>query len=148
MPQYQTGHDEMLPEGTYDFTVEDATERTSEKGNQMIELQLMVKGPDGKNGVRVFDHLTFTPKSYWKIDAFRIATGETLVQGQTVTFEAEDCLDRSGKVWLTVEKDEGRNRNKVDEYLDPNAENPPPATPPSKKEPPSLEEQFGGFNRP
>jgi hypothetical protein len=39
MPQYQTGHDEMLPEGTYDFTVEDATERTSEKGNQMIELQ-------------------------------------------------------------------------------------------------------------
>jgi hypothetical protein len=38
----------------------------------------MVNGPDGsKNGgIRIFDHLTFTPKSYWKIDRFRVATGE------------------------------------------------------------------------
>ena len=103
MPEYTTGHDETLPEGSYPFTVVDATERTSQSGNTMIELELMVKGPDGKNGIRLYDHLTFTPKSFWKIDAFRIATGEKLTPGQTVSFEAEDCIDRDGKVWLTVE---------------------------------------------
>ena len=93
MPEYTTGHDETLPKGSYDFTVVDATERTSQSGNTMIELELMVKGSGGgKNGgVRIFDHLTFTPKSFWKIDAFRIATGEKLTPGQTVSFEAEDC---------------------------------------------------------
>ena len=127
MPEYQTGYDETLPEGAYEFTVVDATERESQNGNTMIELQLMVKGPgSGKNGgVRVFDHLTFTPKSYWKIDTFRVATGEKLVKGQTVSFNAEDCIDRSGKVRLTIEAHQGRDRNRVDTYLDPSAENPP-----------------------
>ena len=144
MPEYTTGHDETLPEGSYLFTVVDATERTSQSGNTMIELQLIVKGPGGsKNGgVRVFDHLAFTPKNFWKIDAFRIATGEKLVPGQTVAFEAEDCVDRSGRVWLTVESYRGRKRNKVGEYLDPNAENSPAAAPP-KKEPPPLSEELG-----
>jgi hypothetical protein len=149
MPTYQVGHDETLAEGSYDFTVVDAIEKQSQNGNTMIELQLMVGGSDGGNGgIRVFDHLVFTPKSYWKIDAFRIATGEKLTQGQTVSFEAEDCIGRTGKLWLTVERYEGRNRNKVGEYLDPNAENPPPAAPSPKKEPPSLEEQFGDDDLP
>ena len=145
MPEYTTGHDETLPEGSYLFTVVDATERTSQSGNTMIELELMVKRPDGKNRIRLYDHLTFTPKSFWKIDAFRIATGEKLTPGHTVSFEAEDCIDRDGKVWLTVENFQGRNRNKVGEYLDPNAENPPPtanASPEPPKIEKTLEEQF------
>ena len=144
MPQSQTRHEEVLPEASYDFTVVDATERTSQSGNMIIALQLMVKGPSGnQNGeVRIFDHLTFTPKSYWKIDSFRTATGEKLTPGQTVSFEAEDCIDRTGEVWLTVERYDGRNRNKVGEYLDPNAEKPPPAKPAASK-PKSLAEEFG-----
>jgi hypothetical protein len=98
----------------------------------MIELQLAITTPDGKNGPRVFDRLVFTPKAFWKIDAFRIATGEKLVEGQTATFEPEDCIDRTGKLWLTVEKYEGRNHNKVGEYIDPSSEK----APPKKVEPP------------
>ena len=103
MPEYQTGYEEVLPEGAYDFVCVDANERTSQSGNTMIELRLIVKGPNGKNEVRLYDHLTFVSKSYWKIDTFRVATGENLVPGQTVRFEAEDCIDRQGKVWLTIE---------------------------------------------
>jgi hypothetical protein len=148
MPTYTMGHDETLPEGVYDFMVVDATERESQKkadgtgGNPMIELEMMIKGPSGKNALRVFDHLVFTPKSFWKIDAFRLATGEKLVEGQTVSFEAEDCIDRAGKVWLTVESYQGRDRNRVGEYLDPSAENPPPSTAP-KKEPRPLSDELG-----
>jgi hypothetical protein len=142
LPTYTTGHDETLPEGVYDFLVGDATERTSKSGNAPIELQLSVKAPGQKNGVRIFDHLVFTPKSYWKINAFRISTGETLVQGQTASFESEDCLDRTGKVRLMIEKYQGRDRNRVEEYIEPNAENPPPTAPPPLRKP-SLEEEFG-----
>jgi hypothetical protein len=128
MPTYQVGHDETLPAGVYGFRVVDATEKESKTGNPTIELQLLIESPDRKNGVRFFDYLTFVPNSFWKIDAFRIATGEQLVQGQTVDFESEDCIGRTGRVSLTVEKYEGRSRNKVEEYVDPNAENPLPAT--------------------
>ena len=58
---------------------------------------------------------------------------------------AEDCIDRQGKVWLTVETYQGRKRNKVGEYLDPNAENPPPAAMHAQKPPKiekTLEEEF------
>jgi hypothetical protein len=162
MPTYTTGHDETLPEGVYDFTVADANEKQSQaSGNPMIELELMVHEADGGTGIRVFDRLVFTPKAFWKIDAFRIATGEKLVEGQTVSFEAEDCVDRKGKCWLTVEKYEGRDRNKVREYVDPESEKKPPpasavktapakpastesAAPPApKQEPKSLAEEFG-----
>ena len=113
------GHEEVLPEGAYSFVCIDAGEKTSQSGNPMIELRLLVKGPNGNSELRIFDHLVFAPRAYWKIDMFRVATGETLVPGQAVRFEAEDCIDREGKVWLKVETFEGRSRNKVEKYLDP-----------------------------
>ena len=143
MPEYEVLHEEVLPEGVYEFVCVDANEKTSQSGNVMIELELMVRGSNsnGGNEIRVFDHLVFTPKSTWKIDSFRVATGETLVRGQRSRFEAEDCVDRVGKVWLTVEKYDGRSRNKIGQYLDPAAEKPPPAANASSQAPapPKLE---------
>ena len=89
--------------------------------------QLMVHGPNGGSGIRVFDRLVFTPKAFWKIDSFRVATGEKLVEGQTVSLDSGDCIDRTGKLWLKIEKYEGREHNKVGEYIDPASEKPPPA---------------------
>jgi hypothetical protein len=119
MPTYTQGLDVTVPEGVYDFVVADANEKLSQSsGNDMIELQLLVKGPDGEE-VKIFDNLVFSPKAFWKIDAFRIATGDKLVVGQSVEFNAEDCIDRTGKCHVVVERYEGRERNKVREYIDP-----------------------------
>jgi hypothetical protein len=120
MPTYTQGLDMTVPEGVYDFVVADANDKQSQNGNEMIELQLIIKGPEGQEN-RVYDNLVFTPNSTWKIDLFRIATGETLVKGQSVEFDATDCLDRTGKCSLIVDEYEGRVRNKVGEYLDPAA---------------------------
>ena len=121
MPSYTQGLDVTVPEGIYDFTVADANEKMSHSsGNDMIELQLIVKGPDGEE-VKIFDNLVFSPKAFWKIDMFRVCTGDKLVAGQSVEFNAEDCLDRTGKCCVITDKFEGRERNKVKEYLDPNA---------------------------
>jgi hypothetical protein len=117
MPEYTTGVQQVAPEGDYYFTVDDAGEKESQKGNPMIELQLLVEH-DGVE-VRVFDNLVFVEAAFWKIDAFRVSTGEKLVEGQKVNFEAEDCIGRRGKCHLYVDTYEGRTRNKVDAYLSP-----------------------------
>ena len=65
--------------------------------------------------------MVFTRKAFWKIDMFRLCTGDKLVKGQSVEFDATDCLDRTGKCSVIVDKYEGRERNKVGEYLDPAA---------------------------
>lgn len=117
MPEYTTGVQQVLPDGDYDFVVDDAGEKESSKGNPMIELQLLVEHDGAK--VRIFDNLVFVEAAFWKIDAFRVSTGEKLVEGQKVTFEAEDCLDRRGRCHLYLDTYEGRTRNKVDTYLPP-----------------------------
>jgi|SRR5215469_1475319 len=117
MPTYQqnTGSGDLLPEGSYPFEVKNAEEVTSKNGNEMIRLTLEVNG-----SLELIDHLVFTPNAFWKIDQFRIATGEKLGKpGSDASLEADDCIARKGLVAINVEQWEGRDRNKVGEYLDP-----------------------------
>jgi hypothetical protein len=85
----------------------------------MLELQLDVLNSDFTAKVRVVDRLVFTPNSYWKIDSFRKATGEKIATGGKVSFEAEDCIDRKGQLVLKTTSYNGRNRNEVDYYVEP-----------------------------
>ena len=123
MPEYVSGRDtsgreDVAPEGDYRLRVEDAVEKESRNtGNPMIELELSISY-NGKQ-IRVYDYLVFTPKAFWKIDHFRIATGEKLVEGQKVNFEAEDCIGREGRCHMIVDTFEGKTRNKVEDYLPP-----------------------------
>jgi hypothetical protein len=77
----------------------------------------------------IFDRLVFDPNSFWKIDAFRASTGEKLVEGQKVNFEAEDCIGRKGRCILKNTAFEGRTRNEVDQYLPPDPDVQPPGEP-------------------
>jgi len=116
MPTYQqnTSSSDLLPEGAYPFRVKNAEEVTSKNGNEMIRLTLEVNG-----SLELIDHLVFTPNAFWKIDQFRIATGEKLGKpGSDASLEADDCIQRKGLVAINVETWEGRERNKVNEYLD------------------------------
>jgi len=117
MPSYDSKKETVLPEGDYEFVVDDAGEKTSNKGNEQIELQLLVS--DGNTKVRVFDNLVFIPSCYWKIDLFRECTGEKLIEAQGVSFEADDCIGRKGRLHLVIDTYNGRTRNKVGEYLPP-----------------------------
>jgi uncharacterized protein DUF669 len=146
MPQYEVLHNEVAPEGEYSFRVTNAEEKQSKAGNAMIELELQVDVPGKNGGIKVWDRLVFAKDSTWKVDDFRRSTGEKLVEGPG-SFEAEDCVDRFGRLRLTVEEYEGRSRNRVGQYLDPNAEK--TAESPSKKvDPPSLLEQLGDDEMP
>jgi Protein of unknown function (DUF669) len=142
MPTYTQGQDEVVPEGEYSFTVKNAEEKVSKAGNPMIELQLQVDVPGKNGGIRVWDRLVFAEGMTSKIDDFRIATGETgLVKGQPATFEDSDCIDRTGKARIGIEIYQGREKNKIESYIDPAKET--AEKPPKKVDPPSLEKEFG-----
>jgi hypothetical protein len=113
MPDYTQGTVPTVPAGEYNFVVKNAKEKESKAHNVMIELQLQIE-----NGPLVFDNLVFLESTFWKIDEFRRATGEKLEAGVTASFEAEDCIGRSGKAEFEVDIYDGRSRNKVVRYLE------------------------------
>jgi len=118
MPIYTSSSQEgVASEGDYDFVVDYAVEKESRAGSPMIELQLLINYNGSR--IRIYDHLVFTPKAFFKIDQFRVATGEGLVNNQRVNIEAEDCIGRRGVCHLIVDIYNGRSRNKVDVYLSP-----------------------------
>ena len=116
MPTYRasqpTERPELVPAGDYEVEVIDALETVSKSGHEMIELKLRTS-----LGSLVYDFLVFTPNAFWKIDAFRTATGETVVPGEDVDLGADDLIGRTGRARLVVEEYNGRKRNKLAAWL-------------------------------
>ena len=117
MPTYKASDIATRPDFVEpdDYTVEviHAEETVSQKGHDMIELKLRVE----PSGAILFDHLVFMPNSFWKIDAFRVATGEQVTADEDVEVIADDLIGRTGRVRLMVEEYKGRKRNKVAAWL-------------------------------
>ena len=117
MPSYRSSEPTARPDyvepGEYEIEVINAEDAVSQKGSEMIELKLRVE----PSGAVFFDHLVFTEKSFWKIDAFRAATGENVTANQDVEIHADDLIGRKGRAKLIVEEFNGRKRNKVAAWL-------------------------------
>ena len=117
MPSYRSSEPTARPDyvepGEYTVEVLNAEETVSQKGSDMIELKLRVQ----PSGATLFDHLVFMETAFWKIDAFRAATGENVAPDQEVEIRADDLIGRTGRVRLIVEEFNGRKRNKVAAWL-------------------------------
>jgi hypothetical protein len=118
MPTYTASEPAKLLDfvepGDYLVEVIDASETISRSGRDMIELKLRTSA-----GSIVYDHLVFTPNAFWKIDSFRVATGETIMPNQEVDVSADDLIGHTARVRLAVEEYNGRKRNKVAAWLAP-----------------------------
>jgi hypothetical protein len=119
MPSYRSSEPTSRPDyvepGEYSVEVLNAEETVSQKGSDMIELKLRAQ----PSGATFFDHLVFMETAFWKIDAFRAATGENVAPDQEVEIRADDLIGRTGRVRLIVEEFNGRKRNKVAAWLAP-----------------------------
>ena len=69
--------------------------------------------------------------AFWKIDAFRAATGENVAADQEVEIRADDLIGRTGRAKLIVEEFNGRKRNKVGAWLLPKPTTPTADTQPA-----------------
>lgn len=116
MPSYKASTPTERPDhvepGDYEVEILDALETTSRNGHEMIELKLRTS-----EGSYLYDFLVFIPSAFWKIDAFRAATGEEVTPDEDVEITADDLIGRSGIARLTLEEYNGRKRNKVAAWL-------------------------------
>jgi hypothetical protein len=116
MPSYTAAIPSERPEfvepGDHEVEVVDAIETISKGGHEMIELKLKTSA-----GSYLYDFLVFIPTAFWKIDAFRAATGEVVSPEEEVEIIADDLIGRTGKARLAVEEFNGKKRNKVAAWL-------------------------------
>jgi hypothetical protein len=116
MPSYNASTPTERPDhvepGDYEVEVIDAIETVSKTGHEMIELKLRTSA-----GSILYDFLVFIPNAFWKIDAFRAATGEAVTPAEDVEIIADDLIGRTGTARLTVEEFKGKKRNKVASWL-------------------------------
>ena len=116
MPSYKASTPTERPDhvepGDYEVEILDALETTSRNGHEMIELKLRTS-----EGSYLYDFLVFIPSAFWKIDAFRAATGEEVTPDEDVEITADDLIGRSGIARLSLEEYNGRKRNKVAAWL-------------------------------
>jgi hypothetical protein len=116
MPSYKASTPTERPDhvepGDYEVEIVDAVETTSKNGHEMIELKLKTS-----EGSYLYDFLVFIPSAFWKIDAFRAATGEAVTPDEDVELTSDDLVGRTGHARLSVEEYNGRKRNKVAAWL-------------------------------
>lgn len=116
MPSYKASTPTERPDhveaGDYPVEVIDAIETTSKNGHEMIELKLRTS-----EGSYLYDFLVFIPSAFWKIDAFRASTGESVTPEEDVEITADDLIGRTGTARLALEEYNGKKRNKVAAWL-------------------------------
>jgi hypothetical protein len=116
MPSYNASTPTERPDhveaGDHEVEVIDANETVSKTGHEMIELKLRTSA-----GSILYDFLVFIPNAFWKIDAFRAATGDLVITDDGVEVIADDLIGRTGTARLIVEEYGGRRRNKVASWI-------------------------------
>jgi hypothetical protein len=108
--------DMLLPAGDYDFTVTEAEEKESAKGNPMIAVKLTVYTPDGSERT-VRDWIM---QGTVKLHDFCAST-DLSRQYEAGELTDADCVGRSGRATLIIEDAKGQYgpANRVREYLEP-----------------------------
>ena len=100
MPTYKQSEPQQsgkyfVEPGVYRVEIENAVEKRSQAGNEMIKLVCRVVLPDGTLGPEIWDHLVFTPKAAWKIDQFLASIGQAVVAGEEVNIDAGDLIGQT-----------------------------------------------------
>ena len=117
---------ELLPEGTYDYTVENMARGRFAGSERMAacncaNLTLLIRNPETGNDCRVFDTLYLNSKAEWRLSQFFLSIGQkkkgeplrpnwAAVPTSCVKVEIEihEYVDKNGKA---------RKNNRVTKYL-------------------------------
>lgn len=112
----QLTEEKLIPEGVYPFEVTSSEDKKSKAGNDMIELELRVFMPDGRQRV-LRDWLM--EKMAFKLYHFCAYTG-LAVKYEAGTLHSSDCVGRTGYAKIVIQEDKkGQypDRNSVADYV-------------------------------
>lgn len=110
----------LIPVGTYPFEVMEAEDKLSKAGNDMIQVELRVFMPDGRER-GVLDWLM--EKVAYKLFHFCTYSGLATEYGNG-TLKAADCVGKTGYCSIGVQEDKTGQyppRNNVKDYVRPEA---------------------------
>ena len=105
----------LIADGEYDFEVLEAADTVSKQGNDMINLKL---GVFVKVGTMRFVWDYIMPSIEYKLRHFCDSVG-LLSKYENGSLTADDCIGRSGRCKVVIEKDKGGfypDKNKVKDY--------------------------------
>lgn len=108
----------LLPEGEYEFTVENTEPGETKTGKRKMTVQLIIDNPDGQGKARVDDGLILTEKAKWKLCTFWKAIGmwET---AKTEGMKWKKALGKKGRLKLEQREYNGKTFNNVKAYVMP-----------------------------
>jgi hypothetical protein len=122
----------LIPIGEYDFTVADAEEKESAKGNPMIALKLTIHMPSGGERTVRDWLMTSSPSMEYKLRHFCQAIGMGAEYGSG-EIHAEDMAHRGGRVIINQKDDEKYGvQNGVKDYVVPEESDAAPAPRPTQ----------------
>ena len=104
----------ILPEADYDYVIDQAIDKISQQGNDMIEIKLRVFGPGYES--HIFDYLLESMGH--KLRHICESTG-LLSKYDSGEVVAEDLIGRAGICRIGIEKAKGKykEKNRVDDYI-------------------------------
>ena len=106
----------LLPEGEYGFRVKDTSESTSKAGNDQFVVNLRILDDAGE--VAITDWLPCTKKAMWKVATFIKSVGTTdIAQSQGIGKAVDQSIGLEGRLELTHEEYNGKERNRVKRYI-------------------------------
>lgn len=106
----------LISPGIYDFEVISASDKMSKTGNEMIELKIKIWDINNQERI-IFDYLLEAMS--FKLRHFAEATG-LLQKYESGMLLAKDCLGKSGKVEIIIQKDKNGqygDKNAVKDYI-------------------------------
>ena len=118
MPKHVFGDEDNRPDvvepGVYPATIKEAKEKIAKSsGNEMLEIIWQLE-----NGLLVWDYLTFSAKTAYKIDTLLKATGHAPNKGEEIELKGDDMVSWRAFLDLRVEDDpQFGKKNKVNKYV-------------------------------
>ncbi len=109
-----------LTEGEYSFEVVEAKDKISQKGNEMIELQLKIYANNNRE-YTLYDYLMGTPKTVWKLKNFFTSIGIADKYKDEV-IDPFHLVGKHGKAKIVIKDGKDKNDNPikkafVDDYV-------------------------------
>lgn len=111
----------LLPEGDYQVRIEKVEERTSQRGNDVLNFTLIVLDASGRPTTRrIFDNITLTDSARWRLDAMLDALAAP--EDGTVS----PGWFRGKTMWVRIGEEEynGETRNRIKRFLAPRLSSP------------------------
>lgn len=114
---------ELLPEGDYEFEVEDAVLQTAKKGGFQWKVTLRIDPEGNKASRKVWEYFPETEKMQWKFSSFLKCVGLIPVDSEE-EFDTElmqDSVGEIGKCHLGIQEADGTYpaKNTVKSFIRP-----------------------------